>query len=71
MNPALKTLFEGGTPGSEQIDRFIAESEFPLVNGKDVTFVFRGEAEAVNLRCWVSGLDTAQPLQPDAGRCSN
>jgi enterochelin esterase family protein len=64
MNPALKTLFEGGTPGSEQIDRFIAESEFPLVNGKDVTFVFRGEAEAVNLRCWVSGLDTAQPLQP-------
>ena len=64
MNPELQTLFEQGAPGKEAIDRFVEQSEFPLVDGKDVTFVYRGTADSVNLRCWVSGLDTAQPLQP-------
>lgn len=67
MNAALKHLFEDGTPEKEAIDTFIAESSFPIVDNKDVTFVYRGHADAVNLRCWVSGLDTAQPLQPLPG----
>ena len=67
MNPQLRKLFRKGPPDSAAIDTFIAETDFPLVDGSDVTFVFRGAADAVHLRCWISGLDTAQPLQELSG----
>lgn len=67
MNPKLRNLFRKGPPDGGAIDAFIAETDFPLVDGKDVTFVYRGDADAVHLRCWISGLDTAQPLQALTG----
>ena len=63
MNKQLRDLFRKGTPESAAIDAFIAAADFPLVDGSDVTFVFRGTADAVHLRCWIAGLDTAQPFQ--------
>lgn len=63
MNPALRKLFRKGTPDKAEIDAFINASEFPLVDGTEVTFVYRGVADAVYLRCWISGFDTAQPFQ--------
>ena len=63
MNPSLRHLFRKGTPDSAEIDAFIDSTEFPLVDGSDVTFVYRGVADAIYLRCWISGLDTAQPFQ--------
>jgi len=63
MNKQLRDLFRKGTPESAAIDAFIAAADFPLVDGSDVTFVFRGAADAVHLRCWIAGLDTAQPFQ--------
>lgn len=67
MNPALRKLFRKGPPRPADIDAFVAEAEFPLVDGSDITFVWRGQAEQVLLRCWISGFDTAQPLQSLAG----
>ncbi|MDH3645462.1 MAG: alpha/beta hydrolase-fold protein [Gammaproteobacteria bacterium] len=67
MNPSLRKLFRKGAPGSGDIEAFIRETSFPLVDGSDVTFVYRGNADAVYLRCWISGLDTAQPFQALAG----
>ncbi|MDX1516375.1 MAG: alpha/beta hydrolase-fold protein [Woeseiaceae bacterium] len=64
MNPALKKLLRKGAPPTQDIDAFLAAQSFPLVDGSDVTFVYRGAADAVYLRCWISGLDTAQPFQP-------
>ena len=63
MNPSLRQLFRKGMPEPAEIDAFIGSTEFPLVDGSDVTFVYRGIADAVYLRCWISGLDTAQPFQ--------
>jgi enterochelin esterase-like enzyme len=63
MNAALKRLFRKGPPKPQQIDAFVAGTTFPLVDGSDVTFVYRGAASSVNLRCWMSGLNTAQPFQ--------
>ncbi|MBT8098860.1 MAG: enterochelin esterase [Gammaproteobacteria bacterium] len=63
MNPSLRKLFRKGTPEPTDIDSFIADTTFPLVDGSDVTFVYRGAADSVHLRCWISGLDTAQPFQ--------
>lgn len=67
MNPALRKLFRKGPPAPGDVDAFIAATEFPLVDGSDVTFVWRGRAEQVFLRCWISGFDTAQPLQSLTG----
>ena len=63
MNPELRRLFRKGAPDTAALDAFLAEGSFPLVDGGDVTFVYRGEADAVYLRCWIAGLDTAQPFQ--------
>ena len=67
MNPALRKLVRKTPPPSADIDAFVAATEFPLVDGRDVTFVYRGSANEVYLRCWIAGLDTAQPLQSLAG----
>ena len=63
MNSALRKLFRKGSPGKAEIDAFIDSADFPLVDGTEVTFVYRGPADAVYLRCWISGFDTAQPFQ--------
>ncbi len=67
MNLSLNKLLAKGVPDQSQVDAFIADSVFPLIDGTDVTFVYRGPAEAVYLHCWISGLDTAQPFQAIAG----
>ena len=64
MNQDLRRLFRKGAPTVGEVDAFIRDNAFPLVDEADITFVFRGHADAVNLRCWISGLDTAQPFQP-------
>ena len=63
MNPELRKLVRKATPDGADIDALLRDLDFPLVDGTDVTFVFRGKADAVYLRCWVAGLDTAQPFQ--------
>jgi enterochelin esterase family protein len=63
VNAALRKLFRKGSPGTAEIDAFVAGAEFPLVDGSEVTFVYRGAADAVYLRCWISGFDAAQPFQ--------
>ncbi|MEM6639495.1 MAG: alpha/beta hydrolase-fold protein [Pseudomonadota bacterium] len=62
MNPALKALIGDGAPDAAAIDAFIDRNRFPLVDRHGVTFVFRGEAESVLLRCFMSGLPGPQPL---------
>lgn len=62
MNPIVELLFREGNPNAEAVDQFIQQNKFPLVEPGHVTFVYRGQAQAVHLRSWISGLDTAQPL---------
>lgn len=63
MNKALRKLIRKANPDKAEIDALIRDTDFPLVDGTDVTFVYRGDVEAVFLRCWIAGLDTAQPFQ--------
>lgn len=67
MNPSLRRLFRKNSPDAAHLDAFIRDTEFPLVDGSDITFVYRGQADAVFLRCWIAGLDTAQPFQSLSG----
>ncbi|ANO50598.1 alpha/beta hydrolase-fold protein [Woeseia oceani] len=66
MNAALTTLLKSN-PSASAIDTFVERSAFPLVEGDNITFVYRGDVHAVFLRCWIAGLDTAQPLQRQPG----
>ena len=59
---SLHDLLEVGQPTPEAIDAFVASNRFPLVDPTGVTFVYRGEADQVLLRCWIHGLPTAQQL---------
>ncbi len=63
MNPALRKLVRKGAPSAAEVEGFVENATFPLLDGTDVTFVYRGAADAVYLRCWIAGLNTAQPLQ--------
>ena len=63
MTPRLRQLIESGTIEPEAFDRFVADHDFPLVEGTTTTFVYRGEADAVLLRHWIYGLPSAQPFE--------
>ena len=63
MSESLRDLLATGTPNAAAIDHFIATHEFPLVDRTGITFVYRGAADSVLLRCWIHGLPTAQALE--------
>lgn len=44
------------------IDEFLAARKFPIVEGVEVTFVYRGAADAVHLQHWIYGLPSSQPF---------
>lgn len=51
-----------GPKTKEAVDAFFAAHSFPIVDGPAITFVWRGEAEAVHLKHWVFGLPSSQRL---------
>ena len=63
MNPQIENLYREGTPSAGMISEFIQNNRFPLVEPGHVIFIFQGQADKVNLRRWISGLSTAQPMQ--------
>lgn len=45
------------------VNAWMKGREFPIVEGKNATFIWRGEADEVKLRHFIFGLETSQPLQ--------
>jgi enterochelin esterase family protein len=60
MALAIHELQADGWPDAEAVDAFLAAHAFPLVEETSVTFVWRGEADAVHLRHAVYGLPSSQ-----------
>ena len=58
---AIEAL-KAGPHGPEAVDAFLKAHTFPLVEGNAITFVYRGDADAVSLRHWVFGLPSSQAL---------
>ena len=67
MNAAWRALIADGAPTEDAWQRFVEENEFPLVHEREVTFVFRGEADDVQLRHWVFGLPSSSPFRHHEG----
>jgi enterochelin esterase-like enzyme len=58
---AIHSLLDGHADGGK-VDAFLTNRSFPLVEGPNVTFIWRGEAEGVSLRHWIYGLETSNSL---------
>ena len=62
MNPTLKTLGRSRGAARAAVERFLAAHDLPLVEPGQVTFLYRGRADAVHLRHWVYGLPDSMPF---------
>jgi enterochelin esterase family protein len=54
-------------PTTPVLEAWMKGKRFPLVEGSSATFLWRGEADAVKLRHFIFGLESAQPLARIAG----
>jgi enterochelin esterase-like enzyme len=59
---AIEDLLKAGDRAWEKVDKFLEGKSFPLVEGPHVTFVWRGDADGVNLRHWIYGLESDSAL---------
>ena len=62
MTLAISRLLAEGELPPARIDSFLDAHTVPIVEGRTVTFLFRGEADAVFLQHWIFGLPSAQPF---------
>lgn len=60
MTVAMRQLIAGEAGMS--LDEWMKGRSFPIVEGKNASFVWRGEADEVRLRHFIFGLETSQPL---------
>ncbi len=60
MLARLETALTGGAVA---VDRLLRTVEFPYVEGRNVTFVYRGEAQEVTLQHWIHGLPGSLPFR--------
>jgi enterochelin esterase family protein len=49
--------------GPQAIEKILGDLEFPHVEGRNVTFLFRGEAQEVSLHHWIHGLPGELPFR--------
>jgi enterochelin esterase family protein len=64
---AIQRLLAKEQPEQSEIAAFLGGNTFPIVEGREATFVFRGRADQVNLRHFIFGLPSVQPFRPVAG----
>ena len=62
MTLAIQQLLDLEQLDQASIGAFLGEHEFPIVEGRRVTFVYRGAADEVNLRHFIYGLPSSQPF---------
>jgi len=65
--PILRDFLSQSPLDRPAIDAFLARNTFPLVEGREVVFVFHGRADEVHLRHFIYGLPSSQPFQRVAG----
>jgi enterochelin esterase family protein len=63
VHPEIERLARIPSLKRRHIDSFVARNRFPLVEGSAVTFVYRGEADAVYLRLFMHGAADGRPLE--------
>ncbi|MCG3173157.1 MAG: Enterochelin esterase [Myxococcota bacterium] len=67
MSLAIRQFLASPKVDEPAVDRFLASHRFPVCEGTTTTFVWRGEAEDVQLQHWVYGLPSSQKFERIAG----
>ena len=62
MTLLIDRFVRGNGPGDGSVDALVASTAVPIVEGDRVTFLYRGEADAVKLWHAIFGLPTFQPF---------
>ncbi len=63
MTLAIRELLAQPVLTEEAIDRFLEGRTVPIIEGRNVTFLYRGPADAVYLQHWIFGLPSAQAFE--------
>jgi enterochelin esterase-like enzyme len=63
MSGILSAIEDAAMRGPRALARLIAETTFPRVEGRTVTFLYQGEAQEVTLQHWIHGLPPSLPLR--------
>ena len=63
MSQAIQALEQERRQRPDAIESFLSGNEFPLIEGRMVTFVYRGQADGVRLRHWIYSLETSRPFE--------
>ena len=63
MSGAENGWATGGMSADVDIEALAGTRRSPIVDPGGLTFVYRGEADAVNLRLWIHGLPASQPFE--------
>ena len=65
MNPTevLESLAAAAGSGPDSVDRVLQGLTVPVVGEDKALFIYRGPAQEVSLRLWISGVPSSQPLE--------
>jgi enterochelin esterase family protein len=63
MSDVLRRLEQAVADGPHALDAALAAMTFPHVDGRTVTFLYRGEAQEVTLQHWIHGLPGNLPFR--------
>jgi enterochelin esterase-like enzyme len=63
VSTTIEEFIRGNGPGDGSVDALLADVDVPVVEGERVTFLYRGEADAVKLWHSIFGLSTFQPFE--------
>lgn len=63
MSGILHEIEQAVALGPHALDRLIAQTTFPRVEGRSVTFLYRGDGQEVNLQHWIHGLPPSLPFR--------
>ena len=63
MALAIQRLLRQSVRDRKRIDAFLERHDFPLQEGAQTTFVFRGEVDEVRLQHWVYGLASSRSFE--------
>jgi enterochelin esterase-like enzyme len=67
VTPWIEELERRARTHPRDLHGLLARQPFPLIDGRNVTFLFHGEADSVRLMHWIHGLQGAQPFSRLAG----
>jgi enterochelin esterase family protein len=63
MSSILQEIEQAATMGPHALERLVAQTTFPRVEGRTVTFLYQGDGQEVTLQHWIHGLPPSLPFR--------